>query len=240
MARLARLSAPGLPHIVVQRGHNRQPVFEDDEDFRSYQSALREAALPARTAVHAYVLLPDEIWMLLTPAEEGGLSRTMQAVGRRYVTGFNRRHGRTGTLWDGRFRAGVIEPSRLVAAMLALETLPQRRGLVTEAVEWAWSSAGHHLGRRHDTLVTDAAGYWALGNTPFEREMAYARLLEQGLSADDIRAVEGCALKGWAWGHPAFVAELEKTTHRRAAPRPRGRPRRDMSPISKGAIEIQK
>ncbi|WP_395138531.1 transposase [Schlegelella aquatica] len=226
MARLARLAAPGLPHAVVQRGHNRQPVFLDEEDYRLYLTALREAVLPLRTALHAYVLVPGEVWMLLTPSQPDGLSRTMQAVGRRYAAAFNRRHARTGTLWDGRFRAGVVEPARLVTAMLAVETLPQRRGLVGQPDAWRWSSLAHHLGRRHDTLIHDAAPFWALGNTPFDREAAYARRLEEGLSGAEAEALEACALKGWVWGSAAFVAEVERATQRRAQPRPRGRPRK--------------
>lgn len=225
MARLPRLAAPGLPHAVVQRAHNRQPVFLDDEDFRLYLAALREAVLPARVAVHAYALLPAEVWLLVTPPDEQSLSRAMQAVGRRYAAGFNRRHGRSGTLWDGRFRAGVVEPTRLVRAMLGVETLPARRGLVAEAADWPWGSLLHHLGRGRDTLIQDAAAYWALGNTPFDREMAYARALAEGLAAAEAERFEECAIKSWAWGEASFIRALEQQTGRRAAPRPRGRPR---------------
>src|SRR5437764_337892 len=109
MARLPRLAIAGLPHLVIQRGHNGQIVFADAVDRASYRAALREAAGKAGVAIHAYALLDAQVRMLVTPESPQALSSLMQSVGRRYTAGFNRRHGRSGTLWDGRFRATVID-----------------------------------------------------------------------------------------------------------------------------------
>ncbi|MFM2052806.1 MAG: hypothetical protein RL456_843 [Pseudomonadota bacterium] len=227
MARLPRLAIAGLVHHVIQRGHNRQPVFLDDEDRLTYLGALREAAALHRVAVHAYVLMDDHVHLLVTPPVAEALSKMLQAIGRRYVAAFNRRHGRVGTLWDGRFRATVLEDGpHVLACMRYIEQNPQRLIPPTPATDYRWSSAPHHLGRRRDPMLTDHGLYWALGNTPFEREMAWQRLLDEGLAEPEVRAHTDSALKGWALGSGAFLAALGASTERPMSPRPRGRPPR--------------
>lgn len=235
MARLPRLAIAGLPHHVIQRGHNRQAVFADDEDRRAYLAALREAAALQRVAVHAYVLMDDHVHLLVTPPQAGALSKVLQAIGRRYVSAFNRRHGRVGTLWDGRFRATVLENGpHVLTCMRYIEQNPQRLVPPTAATDYPWSSAAHHLGQHRDSLVTDHAVYWALGNTPFERELGWRHLLDEPLSVAEVYAHTDSALKGWAMGSGAFLANLGATTERPMAPRPRGRPARAPKPGASG------
>ena len=230
MARLPRLVVPGQLHLVVQRGHNRQPVFDTDADYRSYIDALRECALTHKVAVHAYALVPNAVHLLVTPVESEGLSRMMQALGRRYAGWYNRSHGRSGALWDGRFRAGLVEASlHLLQATLLVESQPQRVGVVADASRWGWSSLAHHLGHRNDPAVADHPLFWALGNTPFDREMAYRRLFEQGLGAAQARQLEEVAVKGWALGSTAFLSMVAVRVERPVRPRPRGRPRKKES-----------
>ncbi|MGL6108863.1 MAG: transposase, partial [Rubrivivax sp.] len=182
MARLRRLVLPGQVHHLVQRGHNRQAVFIDDEDRRQYLAALNEAAHANAVALHAYALLDHEVQLLLRPPTEAALSRMMQALGRRYVAGFNRRHGRSGTLWEGRFRAGVVQEGvHTLQSLLLIDTLAARHVQAQSPQRGAWSSAPHRLGQHRDPLVTDPPEFWRLGNTPFEREAAYGAMLVQGL-----------------------------------------------------------
>ena len=108
MARLSRLVIPGLVHHMVQRAHGSRPVFADDADRQSYLAALREAAAAQQVPVHGYALADGEVQLLATPPSAEALSRLLQTVGRRYVAAYNRRHGCSGTLWDGRFRCGVF------------------------------------------------------------------------------------------------------------------------------------
>jgi putative transposase len=132
------------------------------------------------------------------------------------VGAFNRRHARSGTLWDGRFRAGVIEPgAHTLSALLHIDLLPASD---------AWRSAAHRLGQRTDRLVSDPPEFWALGNTPFEREAAYAARLERGLDAATQQQLDHTARQGWALGSPAFLAEVADASQRPVRPRPRGRP----------------
>lgn len=228
MARLPRLVVPGLAHHVVQRGHSGRPPFADDADRREYLGALEEATRARGVAVLAYALLADEVHLLLVPPDPGALGAAMQAIGRRYVAAFRRRHGGSGTLWDGRFRAGVVEPGpRTLDVLRLIDALPVRRGLAASAEAAAWSSAPHRLGRLRDRLLADPAEVWALGNTPFEREAAYGRLLERGLDPAVEQRLEHAARHGWAVGSEAFLAGLAETAGRAVRPRGRGRPRRD-------------
>ena len=227
MARLPRLVIPEHPHHLVQRGNNGQAIFLDDEDRREWLRLLGDAARTHGTAVHAYALLDDHYRLLVTPKEGPSLSATMQSLGRRYVSGFNRRHGRTGTLWEGRFRAGLIEaPRHLLGCMRFIELCPVLAGMAAQAADFRWSSAAHHLGHRRDPLLTDHPLYWALGNTPFDREAAYRTLLEQGLSSAEFAELERSARQGWPLGSSEFLKELGARTERPLTPRPRGRPRR--------------
>ena len=237
MARLPRLALAGLPHHVLQRGHHHQPVFVDDDDRRAYLQAVQESAANLRVAVHAYVLLDDQVQLLLTPPTAPALSQLMQAVGRRYVSAYNRRHQRTGTLWDGRFRAAVLdEHSHLLACVRCIEQSPQLAGCVGRATVWPWSSAAHHVGSRRDPLLTVHPRYWALGNTPFERELAWQRLLDEPLPAVLRQQIAQAVNQGWVIGSGAFLASMAHSTARPLAPRPRGRPpgapKRDKSPVA--------
>jgi putative transposase len=226
VARLPRLVAPGLPHLIFHRGHNGQAVFVDDADRVAYLQGLAECAQEARVAVHGYGLLPGEVRLLATPADESGLAEMMQAVGRRYVRSFNLKHGRSSTPWEGRFRSTVIEPARyFMPALLVVEAgLAAGTPFASATQPPAWTSAAHHLGLRSDPIVTEHAVFWGLGNTPFEREAGYRAWFERGLARGEVDAVVDAATKGWALGGSDFVEQLGSATGRRARPLPRGRP----------------
>lgn len=227
MARLPRLTAPGLPHHLIQRGNNRQPVFVDEVDCARFLGDLAELAASHGLAIHAYVLMPNHVHLLATPAADDTLARLMQALGRRYVRWFNARHRRTGTLWEGRFRSTVVEADRyLLACMRYIELNPVRAGLVEDPAAYRWSSYRHQIGLLVDPLITEHAVFWALGNTPFERQLAYRRLFEHGVRAEEVGAIRRATQRGWALGEPGFVEEIGVKAGRRASPVRPGRPRK--------------
>jgi len=243
MARLPRLVIARQPHHIFQQGNNRQPLFCDSGDFSAFLGWLRDAARQFKVAIHAYVLMENRLHLLATPADEEGLGRMMQWVGRHYVPYFNRKYGHAGTLWQGRFRASVIEaPRYLLSCYRYLETNPVRAGLVSTADQYPWSSYAHHAGIRVDPLVTDHPLYWSLGNTPFEREAEYKALLEQGLPPEQVATLSAALLKGWVLGDAAFQQSLERQLQRRVAPARRGRPRKGAkdSPETKSDINAGK
>lgn len=226
MARLPRLVVPGLPHLVIQRGHNDQPVFVDDVDRDAYLKVLGTAAAEAGVELHAYGLQPSEVRLIATPSSQRALAGMMQAVGRRYVRGFNLRHGRRSSPWEGRFRSTVIEPGpEVIAALLVVDCAASPdAGFAAGGEPPAWTSASHHLGIRRDPLITEHPAFWSFGNTPFEREAAFRRRFDQGVAPSDARRVIDAGLGGWALASRQFAIHLGEVQGRRAHPLPRGRP----------------
>jgi putative transposase len=162
-------------------------------------------------------LLDGEVQLLATPSHASGLARMVQALGRRYVSAYNRRHAHRGTLWEGRFRCAVVEPGApRLAALQLIDGQSSEPGL---------TSAGHRTGGTRDPLLTDPPEVWALGNTPFDREAAYRSLLAAGLPASQAESLRQAALGGWVAGSAAFAAELAHAAARPTRPRARGRPR---------------
>lgn len=227
MARLPRLIIPSLPHYVIQRGANRQPLFQDADDHLQFLGWLKTGAKTFKVAVHAYVLLPDQLHLLATPADATGLAQLMQWLGRYYVPYFNQKYARAGALWQGRYKTAVIDAEHFfLLCSRYLEHVPVQAGLAGHEREYSWSSYAHHVGLQPDALITDHALYWALGNTPFDREGAYLRLCEQGLGSAQIKTLEQAVLKGWPLGSDAFKQALELKMQRQVLPAKRGRPRK--------------
>lgn len=225
MARLPRLTIPGYPHHVIQRGNNRQAIFAAPPDYQVLLDLLDENARKFDVAIHAYVLMSNHLHLLVTPRAEDALPQMMQAVGRRYVRYFNDMQGRTGTLWEGRYKSTLIQTERyLLACMAYIDLNPVRAGLVAQARDYPWSSHGHYIGQRTDRLLTPHPLYWELGNTPFAREVAYADLVQAGVSASQQEALTQATLHGWALGEDDFVADLQKRTERRVSKGSAGRP----------------
>ncbi|MDO9358683.1 MAG: transposase [Polaromonas sp.] len=227
MARLPRLSLAGHLHHVLQRGNNRQAIFSSAADHTLLLSLIEENAKKFDVAVHAYVLMPTQFDLLATPGADDALPRMMQAVGRRYVRYFNDSQKRSGTLWEGRYRSTVLEPSAwLLPAMVCLDLQPVRDRLTAEARDYPWSSHGHYAGLRADRLITPHPLVWALGNTPFAREAAYAELVHRGLPSAQAVILSRATLGGWALGGPEFVADLQNRSGRRLTKTKAGRPLR--------------
>lgn len=225
MARLPRLTLPGYLHHVIQRGNNRQSIVLDDTDRAALLDAVAENAQKYQVALHAYVLMDNHVHLLLTPETADGVPRMMQAVGRTYVRHFNARHGRTGTLWEGRYRSTLLQADRyLLSCMAYLDLNPVRAGLVTDPQHHAWSSHRLYIGQVADRRITPHPAYWRLGNTPFAREAAYAEMVRTGLSAAQVTAFTSTLLHGWALGDPGFMAELQAQTDRRVCQSRAGRP----------------
>ena len=225
MARLPRLTIPGLPHYVVQRGNNGQAIVASRADHEMLLALLDEAARKHQVAVHAYAVLDNQFELLLTPQSADALPTMMQAVGRRYVRYLNDSQGRRGTLWEGRYRSTVLQAERhLLPCMALIDTSAVRAGLAAEPRDYPWSSHGHYIGLRNDRLVAPHPLVWALGNTPFAREAAYADLVRAGFGAAELASLGESVLRGWALGDAAFVVDLQKKTERRVSKSAAGRP----------------
>jgi putative transposase len=210
---------------VILRGNDRQDIFRNTADYQRMLDLFEQHSREQGVDIHAYVLMTNHLHLLLTPQKEQGLPKMMQAVGRSYVQIFNKVHGRTGTLWEGRYRSTLIQTERyLLACMAYIDLNPVRAHMVAQPEDYVWASYGHYAGRCNDRLITPHALYWGLGNTPFAREAAYAEMVRAGIQADQQHALTDATLSGWALGDAKFIAGLKVQTPRRLSKDKAGRP----------------
>lgn len=223
MPRLPRDFVPGYSLYVIQRGHNRQDVFLDGADGQLYLKWLAEAADTHGLAIYAYVLMTNHLHLLVTPEKDTSLPLTMKATNQKYTPHINRRTGRTGTLWEGRYRSTVVESERyFMAVSRYIELNPVRAGLASDPASYRWSSFRHNALGRTDSLITPHELYMALGPSPAARQAAYLALFDGALDPVTLAAIRQSTHKGWALGDDAFAEDIAKQTGRRTRPQRRG------------------
>lgn len=226
MPRRPRLELPGIPLHFTHRGVNRAATFLDDEDFSHYKQHLGDAWAEQGIALHAYVLMTNHVHLLLTAPAPGRLSAAMCQLGRRYVPAFNRRYGRTGTLWEGRFKSCLVETDRYALTVQRYIELNPVRARMTDAAEaYRWSSARGSLGLLEEPMLSFHPVYTALGSDPAVRAAMYRQWLIEGIAPEDVREIRAHLQQERALGSPHFQAMVEKTLNRPAALRGPGRPR---------------
>lgn len=224
MARLPRYAVAGQPQHVIQRGNNREAIFRSDGDRRFYLEKLRLAAAKHGCRLHAYVLMTNHVHLLVTPTTENGVGKLMQAVGRYYVQYFNYCYRRTGTLWEGRYRATLIESEQyLLTCMRYIELNPVRAKHMTEhPSDHRWSSYGYNAVGQEDPLVTPHPEYQRLGATPEERQTAYRQLFRARIPEMSLEAIREATNKAWVLGSDRFTRKMAKVTDRPTASQGRG------------------
>jgi len=226
MGRMQRFDLAGIPLHIVQRGNNRLPCFLDDADRSRYLRALEEALLRHDCALHAWVLMFNHVHLLVTPASAGAVSRMMHTLGRNYATYFNIRHGRTGTLWEGRFKSCLVDTDTyLLRCYRYIELNPVRAWMVSDPSEYRWSSFAGNACGGDDPLVTPHSEYLRLGATRADRQHAYAELFAEVLSDSAIAEIRAYLQQQRVLGHDSFRARVEARVNRFCNVRPAHRPR---------------
>lgn len=225
MARLPRLDLPGIPQHIVQRGNDRKPCFAAAIDFAQYRRELVEAALKHGCAVHAYVLMTNHVHLLVTPTAARAVPRMMQAIGRRYVGCFNARYRRTGTLWEGRFKAALVDSEHyLLTCYRYIELNPVRAGMVAHPIDYPWSSHPCNAIGDHDPILTPHPLYLALGATDTQRQQAYRRCFETEAPTQALADLRLHTQQTRPWGSDRIRRQIGALTQRAVEVRPRGRP----------------
>lgn len=228
MARLGRYFLPDQPLHVIQRGNNREPIFFADEDYARYRGWLADAAKEYGCAIQAYVLMTNHVHLLATPKRADGLPRMMQSLGQRYVRYVNAAYRRSGTLWEGRYRAAPIDSEAyFFACCRYIELNPMRAKMVAHPRDYPWSSYAAHAHGAGDFLVSDHPLYRALGNAAAERQKSYRALFRAALDEDFLGALRAATNGGWALGGDRFKRRIAKALGRRVAPLPKGRPAKE-------------
>ena len=223
MARLPRLCLPGIPQHIIQRGNNRQACFACDEDFAAYATWLEDYSRKYEVKIHAWVFMTNHVHLLATPEDERGISDMMQSLGRMYVRYFNHSYQRTGTLWEGRYKASIVDAeSYLLTCMRYIELNPVRAGMVQLPEEYTWSSyQANGLGKTIK-LCTPHSIYKSLGRTVHNRTASYRELFRYHLEPDLIGQIRKSVNQGMALGNERFKAEIECLSGRRASVLKRG------------------
>lgn len=225
MGRPPRLELAGVPLHVVQRGNNRAACFFNDVDRRFYLKCLREALMARGCSLHAYVLMTNHVHLLVTPSEEGAVGAMMQDIGRRYVRIINNIHGRTGSLWEGRFRSSLIDSERyLLVCHRYIEANPVRAGMVRHAADYAWSSHRHFIGMSSDPAVTEHPLFRELASDRHQCQKAFASISKEPLEQHVLEEIRVAINTDSALGSDAFMENAEAVLGRSVRPPRRGRP----------------
>ncbi|OGT30107.1 MAG: transposase [Gammaproteobacteria bacterium RBG_16_51_14] len=225
MPRKPRFYLPGVAVQAVQRGHSRHPVFYAEADYRAYLNWLQEAADRYDCTVHAYVLMTTHVHVLCTPQDSAGISRMLQYVGRHYVPYINSHYGTRGSLWEGRYKASLVQEDRyLLTCMRYIELDPVRAGMVAHPRHYRWSSYRANAEGRADPLVSPHGRYLALGRTVARRREAYRALLRAPQDEAEIASIRAAWQTGTPLGSNAFREKVGRKLKLKVGQDRRGRP----------------
>jgi putative transposase len=214
-----------MPQHVVQRGNNRATCFRSDEDRRHYLRWLADAAGRCGCHVHAYVLMTNHVHLLVTGDSETSIPGLMQSLGTRFARYINRRYERTGTLWEGRYHASLVDSeSYLLGCMRYIEANPVRAAIVASPAAYRWSSFRCNAMGETDERITPHPAYEKLGDRPEARCAAYALLFDQALPAEDLACIRDSTRGGLPTGSDAFREWVAARLGSVAVPLKRGRP----------------
>lgn len=215
MARIARVVAPGMPHLVTQRGNRNQDAFFQDDDYRAYLELMAQQCKAEKVTILAYSLLPNEVLLLAIPATAEGLALAFGEAQRRYTSAINQRENWRGFLWQGRFASFALAPPHLAAALQYVLRAPVRAGLVKRPQDWPWSSAATLLKDREDPLARPTVLVKHLPNL--------SSLLRHDPSEDYMDLLRRHGRTGRPLATDAVIRKLELKLGRRIFPRKRGR-----------------
>ena len=223
MSRQPRFVLPDQPQHVIQRGNNRDVIFVADDDYRFYLEKLGVACKRFGCDIHAYVLMTNHVHLLMTPHTEEGIGKVLQSLGRYYVQYFNYRYKRTGTLWEGRYKAALLDSETyLLTCSRYIELNPVRAGMVKDPSAYPWSSyACNALGQASD-LITPHGLYLALGETEQTRCNAYRCLFASHIDSRELDEIRDATNKAWVLGSDRFKERIEELTSRQSKPKGRG------------------
>ncbi|MBI3187637.1 MAG: transposase [Gammaproteobacteria bacterium] len=225
MPRKPRFYLPGVPVHVVQRGHSREPVFFDTPDYQTYLHWLGEAAKRYGCAIHAYVLMTNHIHLLITPRNKNSISQVMQYTGRHFVPYINVTYGTSGTCWEGRYKASLIQDETyLLTCMRYIEMNPVRAGMVKSPGAYRWSSYGANALGKNDALVNEHTIYTALGKNHALRIRAYLDLFKAQVDDDALNEIRASWQTGTPLGNDHFKQKIEAKLQCKVGQARRGRP----------------
>lgn len=228
MARLPRFTQAGYAYHVIQRGNNRQVIFNNDDDMAAYACWLKEYSAKCGLDIHAWVFMTNHVHLLVSPKKENSLSQVLQSLGRMYVRYFNNTYKRSGTLWEGRFKSCVVaDDEYFLTCSRYIELNPVRAGMVFDPSEYPWSSYQSNALGRASSMINPHKVYLALGESGDDRQSAYRSLFDAEIGEKLISEIRNATNKGLAVGSDCFKAQIEQNHNRRITAGKAGRPRKE-------------
>lgn len=225
MPRQCRYFIPNVAQHVITRGIDRQAVFFHQQDYALYREALQDAAATNDCLVHAYVLMTNHVHLLVTPLQERSLPLMMQAMGRHYVQRLNARYRRTGTLWEGRYKASPVQDSSyLLACQRYIELNPVRACMVVAPIDYPYSSYAYHAAGVDDVLITAHQCYMSLAGDRASRQAAYRALFHDVIDEKFLARIRKTTNACGVIGDDRFTKQIEAMLGRRVPTGKRGRP----------------
>jgi len=227
MPRKPRMYLPGIPSHVIQRGNNRDASFFAEQDYQFYLQCLYDASLKYHVDIHAYVLMTNHVHLLMTPLAKDSISLLMQSIGRRYVQYINKSYRRTGTLWESRHKASLVDVERyLLSCYRYIEMNPVNANMVNHPSVYKWSSYMHNAEGEPDRLITPHETYNRLGPTTKTRLAAYSSLFDIALDNTDKQVICNAVRFSMPTGDSEFKQKIEHALNRKIGYSYRGRPRK--------------
>jgi REP element-mobilizing transposase RayT len=171
------LTAADKPRHVVHRRNDGSPFFFSDEDYLVYLDCLKEVAERHVGAIHAYVLMPDHVQLLVSLDSETRLARLISDLGDHYAEYLNYTYQISGEFWEAPSKITATDDAEdLLACYREIETAPVRAHLAPGPAEYRWSSHRHHACGSEDAVIRDHSAYLELGTTQLARQLAYGAL----------------------------------------------------------------
>ena len=226
MPRVGRIVLPNYPHHIVQRGHNRQAVFATDDDYQYYLNTLSEFKDEYNITVHAFCLMTNHVHLLLQPNDNvAGLGALMKRLSGRQTRYRNRLEGRSGTLWESRYRSSPVQQEHyLLTCMRYIELNPVRARMVKHPEEYKWSSYKHNISNETIPWINPPSKTIDLKGT--HHKNPYQAFVDQGIPKEELALISGSLQRGQLTGNDRFIDEIESIMGIRVENRKRGRPRK--------------
>lgn len=229
MPRKPRLFLENTPCHVVQRGNNRQACFFNSADYPVYLEYLENAISKYECRLHAYVLMTNHVHLLLTPEKQESIPRTMQALGRNYVYYVNKVYGRTGTLWEGRYKCSLVQSENyLMSCYRYVELNPLKARMVKSLDDYPWSSYHFNAGSKEDSLLTPHPVYVSLGSNSNIRSIKYREFLEKRTCENQNSKIQALTDRDYPLGDEGFRTKIEMVNNVKLKNLKLGRPEKGL------------
>lgn len=249
------------PRIVVHRSnHQRGEALRGDAPERAgpavrlkvlvHRSGVELVGQPQRFAVvaaedvrelkdsfgvrvYAYYLMTNHVHLLLGPRDTPStLGAFMKALAGRATRYRNRLEGRSGTLWESRYKSSLVQTdSYLLACCRYIELNPVRARMVGAAQDYLWSSARERVELENRDMLDWNPAYLLLGRNETERRRRYTQFLQEAIPDGEWALIRDALQRGQLTGNTRFIDEIERVTGNRIEHRSRGRPRKEVNVV---------